>query len=315
MEKTYLGVDLGGTKLLVGEMTEKGEILSSRQYPSGPLPQKEALDLICQSLEDYLKTGRPHDAPPPAALGVGLVGRIDSETGRWLEIEPGRDVELNAAEVLREKFHLPCFLDNDVRSAAKAELLFGNNSQNMIYLNVGTGVAAGFVVHGKLLRGGHSNAGEVGHTTSGIAMRAPCVCGRPDCVESVASGSGLDKCARILVSQYPGTKLKIPEEGRVSAKDIFALYGQDPLCTLLTDHAAQALANLIMNLVRFADPEWVVLGGGVLTDGFLYPKILERLSSHTVRFVKDNIVLTHLDPAKIGLMGACSNAILGLKTQ
>ena len=68
---------------------------------------------------------------------------------------------------------------------------------------------------------------------------------------------------------------------------------------------------MIMNLVRFSDPDTIVLGGGVMSDGFLYPKVLERLNQHTIRYVTNGIVLTDLDPSFIGLLGACSNAVKG----
>lgn len=185
----------------------------------------------------------------------------------------------------------------------------------MIYINIGTGIAAGFVSGGKLITGGSFNAGEVGHTSSGIAMKVPCECGRDDCVEPVASGLGIDTCARILKEQYPDTKLTIPKEGRVSAAEVFRLSDADPMCGVLTENAAAAVSNLIMNLIRFNDPRLIVLGGGVVTDGFLYKKVLDKLNPHTVRFVTDGIVLTQLDPGKIGVLGACSNAVIGMEEE
>ena len=311
---TYIAVDLGGTKLLLGELDREGHVLRTRRYPSGALTQREALALMEQGLDHFLAEESPENQP--VAMGLGLVGRIDSETGTWLEIDHDRKEVLPLGQILRERYGLPCFMDNDVRSATKAEMLFGQgrNSRHMIYINVGTGIAAGFVTGGRLIRGGSCNAGEVGHTASGIGFRAPCACGRPDCVEPVASGLGFDVSARILAPQYPDTKLRIPEDGtRVSAADIFALYDRDPLCRVLTDNAAQALANLLMNLIRVTDPDTVVLGGGVMSSGFLYEKVLPLLNGHTIRFVTNGIVRTALDPRFIGLLGAGSNAILGME--
>ena len=79
-EATYLGVDLGGTKLLIGEMTLDGRLLYTKKYPSGPLSQPEALEVICQSVKDFLEA-RPQDVPMPVAMGVGLVGRVNSREG------------------------------------------------------------------------------------------------------------------------------------------------------------------------------------------------------------------------------------------
>lgn len=307
MDKTYIGVDLGGTSLKLGEIDHAGNVLRRRSVPSGYLTQREALGLIEKELEAFLV--RP--AGEPAAIGAGLLGRIDGERGIWLELDHDRREEMPFAEEISGRFGLPCFIDNDVRSAAKAEKLFGGAGglENWAYVNVGTGIAAAVFSSGRLVRGGHFNAGEVGHTTSGIGFHAPCSCGRPDCVEPVASGMGLDLCARLLAPEYPDTRLRIPEAGRVSAGDVFALYDRDPLCRALTDNAAQALASLLMNLVRFCDPEKIVLGGGLMTGGFLLEKLRSSLDPFTMRYVTGGVELSPIRPEVIGILGACANAI------
>lgn len=313
-KKTYIGVDLGGTKLLIGEMDAQGNLLRTKKYPSGRLDQQEAMALMQRGLDDFLTEQTP--GFQVQAIGIGMVGRIDSKAGLWHEISPDRKETVEIAKLMRERYHLPCFVDNDVRSATKAEMLFGSgrSSRHLIYINIGTGIAAGFVSDGQLITGGHCNAGEVGHSSSGLELKVPCECGRWDCVEPVASGMGFDRCARLLAPQFPETRLAIPPEGtRVSAADIFRLYDTDPLCKTLTDNAATAIANLIMNLVRFNDPDTIVLGGGVVSDGFLYEKILKKVNPYTIRFVTNGVVLTSLDPRYIGLMGACSNAVKGME--
>ncbi|MDD4850846.1 MAG: ROK family protein [Gemmiger sp.] len=315
-QTTYLGVDLGGTKLLIGEMNRQGQLLRSKKWPSGPLTQQEALGLIERCLDEFLASPLP--GCRPAGIGVGMVGRVDNKTGTWLEIDTERSTPLPVGKILGERYGLPCFIDNDVRSATKAEMLFGfgRHTKDLVYINVGTGIAAGFVSNGQLICGGHFNAGEVGHTASGLPLHISCICGRPDCVEPIASGLGFDRCARTLASRYPDTKLHIPPEAagtRVDVAEVFALYNTDRLCQVLTDNAAQAVANLIMNLIRFSDPDTIVLGGGVVSDGFLYEKVKAQLNPHTIRYVTNGIHLTALDPHTIGLLGACSNAVIKLE--
>ncbi|MDR1445116.1 MAG: ROK family protein [Treponema sp.] len=311
---SYLGIDLGGTKLLIGEMDSAGTIISRKQYRSGFLDQTNALQVIEASLEDYLRTGRIQYEKPPQAIGLGLVGRVNNALGIWYQIDARRTTELKITEILGRKFALPCYVENDVRSALKAELLFGcgQQSKDFVYINVGTGIAAGIVSGGHVLQGGHCNAGEAGHTRVGVdpGVEIPCECGRVNCVEAVASGSGLDKCARALIHRYPDSILSIPAGGKpVEVKEIFEKSGRDPLCARLVDTAALAVANLIMNLVRTSDPDMVVLGGGVVSDRFLFPKIQAALDPHTMRFVTRGVEITRLDPAYAGLMGACTVAM------
>ncbi|MDR1369587.1 MAG: ROK family protein [Dysgonamonadaceae bacterium] len=305
--ETYLGLDLGGTKLLVGELDSNGNILRYKKYDSGFFNQQSALEVIKESLDDYIKTvGWMENLP--VAMGAGLIGRVDPGKGIWLQIDPTRTQSIPLAKELSDLYGIPCRIDNDVKSATRAERYFGFGqiSKNFIYINVGTGIAAGFVVNGRQIRGSHFNAGEVGHTQVGVNVGIQCGCGRMDCVEKIASGIGFDGCARLLKDRFD-TQLHIPDnpEERVQVKDIFTLSEKgDPLCVHLVENASQALANLIMNLVRVSDPDTVVLGGGLVSDGFLHTKILEKLNPTTIRFVKNGVVITKLNPDFIGLLGA-----------
>jgi predicted NBD/HSP70 family sugar kinase len=304
---TYLGLDLGGTKLLIGELDNKGNILKYKNYDSGYFNQQAALEIIKESLDDYIQTvGWTENKP--VGMGIGLIGRVDPEQGIWLQIDPSRTHPIPLAQKIFDLYGIPCHIDNDVKSATRAErhFGFGQLSKNFIYINVGSGIAAGFVVNGRQIRGSHYNAGEIGHTQVGVNLGIQCGCGRTDCVEQIAAGIGLDRCARLLKPKFE-THLYIsdkPEE-RVNVKDIFELSKKgDPLCVELVENASQALANLIMNLVRVSDPDTVVLGGGLVSDGYIHTKVLEKLNANTVRFVKNGVVITKLNPDFIGLIGA-----------
>ena len=129
---------------------------------------------------------------------------------------------------------------------------------------------------------------------------------RTDTYSSIAAGIGFDNCARLLRNRYE-TNLHIPAEKgeRVLISEVFALSQKgDPLCVALVENASEALANLIMNLVRVTDPDTVVLGGGIVSDGYIHEKILEKLHPTTMRFVTNGVVITKLNPGFIGLLGA-----------
>ncbi len=306
--ETYLGLDLGGTKLLIGEVDNRGNILKYKKYDSGFFNQQAALEIIKASLDDYIKTVGWSNGAKPIAMGVGLIGRVDPVENIWLQIDPGRTQPIALAKELFDTYGIPCRIDNDVKSATRAERVFGFGqiSKNFIYLNVGTGIAAGCVVNGRQIRGSHFNAGEVGHTRVGVNVGIKCGCGRMDCVELIASGLGLDRCARLLSENYE-TKLHIPsDEGeRVLINEVFTLSKKgDPLCVQLVENASAALANLIMNLVRVSDPDTIVLGGGIVADGYIHTKVLEKLNPTTMRFVTNGVVITKLNPEFIGLLGA-----------
>ncbi len=306
-KSTYLALDFGGTKLLIGELNTKGEVLNFKRYITGYVDQLEALEIIKQSVDDYISTVGWATEKKPVAIGIGVIGRVDNANGIWFQMDPKRNHPLVLPNYLTEKFGLPCFIDNDVKSAAKAEKLMGHGkySDNFIFLNIGTGIAAGIVVNGQVVRGSHCNAGEVGHTSVGVSTGIVCGCGRKDCVELIGAGIGFDKTARLFQQKY-STKLSILDETiPVNVKEVYKLYHEgDELCQKLVELASEALANLIMNLVRGTDPDTVILGGGIVSDGFMYEQILKKLNPTTIRFVSNGVVLTNLDPNKIGLIGA-----------
>lgn len=313
--ETFLGLDFGGTKLLIGEVDRNGNILASKRYTTGYVNQQAAVDIIKSSLVDYMATTACDDRHI-SAIGIGMIGRVDSAAGQWLQIDLDRSQPINLAAEISEVFDIPCFLSNDVKSATTAEQRwgYGRLSNNYIYINVGTGIAAGTVVDGRLIGGSHFNAGEVGHTQVGVRTGVKCCCGRTDCVEAIASGSGFDRCARLLHDQYPDTALEIPRERRVDVRQVYDLARRgDALCTVLVENAAQAIANLIMNMVRVSDPDTIVLGGGIVSDPMMFTNILQRLHQHTMRFVTNGVVLTKLDPAYAGLLGAAAVALKGFE--
>ena len=310
--ETYLGLDMGGTKLLIGEVDSHGNIYKYKRYDTGYFNQQAMVDIVQRSMDDYIHSVG-WQAGKPKAIGIGLIGRVDYEQGIWQQIDPESTNPIPLAQVISDQFGIPCKIDNDVKSATRAEMRWGIglDSSNFLYINVGTGIAAGMVINGQLIRGCHFNAGEVGHVRVGVPVGVKCSCGRIDCVESIASGIGFDRCARLLSDKYQ-TSLHIPNVGgeRVSVKEVFQLYEQeDPLCRVLVNQAAEALANLIMNLVRMTDPDTVVLGGGVVADGFLLELVENYLHPVTMRFVKNGVVLTKLNPEFAGLLGAAAIAI------
>lgn len=303
--KTYLGFDFGGTKLLIGEMDENGQVLNSKRYETGCVFQQQAVERLLTCAADYRDTvGFQGEVQ---AAGVGIVGVSNNKTGEWISMNhiiSGPPVPL--ADMLSKELGIPVAIDNDVRSATTAEwkLGYGRNSENFIYINVGTGLAAGFVVNGTLIRGANNNSGEVGHSVVDIGSEQPCICGRNGCVENEVSGSGFVKQA----VKYGLTEIiRADSPNSADTPKLFELADAgDERAVCITEHAADTLAALIMNLVRVTDPDTVILGGGVVSGGWLLEKVLPRLNPSTIRGVTEGIVLSQFNPEYAGLIGAAS---------
>lgn len=302
--QTYLGLDLGGTKLLIGEVTREGEVLRSKRYPTGYTRQADAVAGLLAALDDYKKT--VSFAGQLAAVGVGVVGTVNNPRGEWIALghEPtGAPVPL--AALLAERLGVPAYIDNDVRSAVTAELVLGcgRYSDNFIYLNVGTGLAAGFVIDRHILRGANHNAGEIGHMSVDITNRDACVCGRHGCAENAVSGVGFTH----MVQKLGRADLLLPATGRADVPRLFDLAEQgDADCIAIADYAAETLACVIMNLVRVSDPDTVVFGGGVMSDERFQAHVRAKLDTGTMRGVTHGLVPSSFSPHIAGLLGAAS---------
>ncbi len=313
MNESVLAVDLGGTKLLIGEVNKDGKILNSRKYPSGFLNQKQALQLICDCIREYEReVGFVKERP--VTMGVGLIGQVLPEQGIWEMIDPGRKDPVPIAKILDELFHMECFIENDVKSATLAEQKFGagRGISDFIYLNIGTGIAAGFVSKGQLIRGWQNDAGEIGHTTVDYNNNIPCVCGRFGCVEAIASGSGMDSRVHQLLSRYKDSTLAMPaQQGVIGAGQIFhAAEKGDVLAQHVAADAADAASELILNLARFFNPERIVIGGGVGGSEWMQAELPKRLCIPHMSSVQDGVVVSELNPNTTGLIGAAAIAMI-----
>ena len=311
-EDVYLGIDLGGTKLLIGEVDGRGNVLRSERYPSAVASgadQREVMAQIIDSIDAYLEKYQLCPQQDLAAAGVGLVGRIDPRRGLWLELQNPRMETIVVKAMLSERYKVPCGTDNDVRSAAEAERRFGRakGCRNYIYMNIGTGIGAAFVIDGHMLTGEHFCGGEVGHHVTDSRSEVQCPCGRMGCVEALASGLGLHNRAMSLRSQYPYTALQFPDTGRIDGRNVFALAEKgDALCMKLTEEAVRAVSQTLENLLWLADPEKVILGGGLVTDGRLIEMVRKQMSPMSVRFLADGIEITGLNSDYAGLIGAAA---------
>ncbi|ECB9828276.1 ROK family protein [Listeria monocytogenes] len=311
IQESVIGIDLGGTKILIGEVTKDGEVLNSKSYPSNTGNQTKATEVLLGALDDYTQN-IGFIAEKQTSIGVGLVGRVDHKSGVWLEIEPGKTNPTPLADILEVKTGLPVSLGNDVVCATMAEQQFGwgRETNDFIYLNIGTGLAAGFVVDGRVTQGGHFNAGEIGHAVVDIHSDVRCGCGRCGCVERLASGLGIKEEALRHLKNYPTSVLAKNQAELTGKLVLHAAEQKDVLAEKIIDNATLQLANLIMNLVRTTDPECVILGGGVTQNEHFFQKILANLQSNTIRFVTKGVVRSKLEKDKVGLIGA---AVIGMK--
>ena len=215
------------------------------------------------------------DLGPEAQVGVGMAGLVDHRgVLRHGPNQPGVR-ELDVLGGLTERLGDRVTVDNDGNCAMWAEWVSGaaQGTQDAVLVTLGTGIGAGLVIGGRLVRGANGMAGEPGHTTVD-PNGPPCPCGRRGCWERYASGAGLARMARDAAEagQLDGVLSRVGGDAAViRGEDVVeAARAGDAESQVVLDELAWWTALGIANLIAVLDPEVVVLGGGLIDAADLW---------------------------------------------
>lgn len=309
-EKILIGVDLGGTKVAAMVVGGGNSILTTYHSPTNTNSPASILDSVIAAIIT-VQIQANVDPKQIAGIGIGVPGFIDPTTG-YVRLA----VNLNLVDYplgphIHQHFNIPCYLNNDVRTAALGVMSLPENRQvkNLAYISIGTGIAAGLVLNGRLFQGTHGLAGEIGHIVAEPGGSL-CPCGQRGCLETVASGPAIARRAKSLVSS--GLKTALTNENEITAEAVYRLAAQgDDVAASLIDETGAYLARAVYNLVLSTDIEKVSFGGGVSRAGkpFLQSILTHieklRAESSLARQLLNPIMVTGL-PANFpaGLWGA-----------
>lgn len=261
-----LGIDIGGTKIAGGIVSESGELLQRVEKPTPPADP----DAIIATVGEIVSELSSADSHP--TVGVAVAAFLDPDRAS-LYFSPNitwKDFPLKNR--LEAQLGRPVVLENDANAAAWAEYRFGGarDSVSMIMLTMGTGVGGAVIDRGQLLVGGFGTAGELGH----IIVRPgglECGCGNRGCLEQYASGTALMRDARVSLGEPNLTAEQLTK--RLEAADANAMDVLRSVC--------DSMGLGIASLVAVTDPDTVVIGGGVARAGaVLGDMIREAFLSH-----------------------------------
>ena len=307
--RTSIGIDIGGTKILIGIVTECGEILRAKRYPMQRQTQQEAENAVFTAAGDFMSALTQEERAALCGIGVGAAGHISYDTGTWLQCyNIPISVPIPVARRLSALYGLPVKMDNDVHCATLGEYRFGRgkNTRCMVYINVGTGIAAGCVHEGMLIRGADNYAGEVGYLD--LNCDHPYPYGR---LEPVASGGGLIEQALSLLDTYPESALhKAKQENALHSARIFKeAQNGDKLAQMLAARAVRFLSGAVCGLLAIFNPDTVVFGGGASkSPGYmeaLFAQIQRDCVPETFKGVQF-LGISELNADNVGLLGAAA---------
>lgn len=277
-----LGIDLGGTKLALAIFTDNGKIMFKESFNLGKREGSEVGKLITD------KTGKlMHYAEIRGdqiiSIGISVPGISHIDTGTvWAPNIPGWTDYPLLQEVKKISGNIPVTIDSDRACYILGELWMGNarGCRDAIFLSVGTGIGAGIMINGEILRGSHDIAGCIGW----MALQGPFEKKyiNSGCFEYYASGVGIADVAReILEDQkdYTGELRRMHIE-EITSYDVFAAYNNgDPLGVKVIQLCIEFWGMAVANLISLFNPEKVIIGGGVFGPAIpLIPAIKEEAS-------------------------------------
>ena len=260
MHKTYLGIDLGGTKtaLVLGDATPRvhKRIVFPTRAERGP---QAIIDEIIREGERLLAE---HDI---VAAGVSCGAPLDPVRGLVQSPPnlPGWD-DIPLRDLLQQAWRLPVAIRNDANAGALAEWRYGSGrgTKNFIFLTFGTGLGAGLILNGELYEGTSFLAGEVGHVR--IAEDGPVGHGKAGSFEAFCSGPGLQRLARWRPEAYG------KEIAELSTEEITRrAHAGNPACVQLVADSGRYLGRGLAMLVDVLNPQVIAIGSMALRLGDL----------------------------------------------
>ncbi|BCW42069.1 NagC family transcriptional regulator [Arthrobacter sp. StoSoilB3] len=245
-----IGVDIGGTKIEAVAIDQDCNVLHTVRRPTG-FGNEALLSSLFGVLEE-LRGGETLADCTVSGLGIGIPGTVNTETGYVANAVNVGVAGLDLGSLMEAEQGLPVAMENDVNAAAIGAhylLADGDATGSSAYLNLGTGLAAGYVSNGVVVRGTSGAAGEIGHLPLGLQGEG-CPCGQKGCLELIASGSGIAR-------QWKGP-------GQWPAVSLFeAALDGDPVAKVVQQRFFEGVATAIRILGLTYDPASIYVGGGL----------------------------------------------------
>ena len=269
-----VGIDFGHSHVQVAVADIAHNVLAERRADLDVShDSRTALDTAARMVDEVLKEARVERRSVIAA-GMGIPGPVDRGRGTAgsASILPGW-TGLRIESEMQQRLGMPVEIENDANLGALAEMTWGAGREcsNFAYIKAATGIGAGLVIDGRLLRGASGTAGEIGHTTLDESG-ALCYCGNRGCLETVASGPAI---IGLVSSGHPET-LTLGQVIELAA-------GGDVRCRRAISDAGREIGVAVAGLCNLINPERVIVGGLLSRAGeLLLQPIREAIRRHAV---------------------------------
>lgn len=245
---SVIGVDIGGTHVRLGAVNRQYELSHFEMLPTASLVGPRLLDALAEVLLDYVARNLPA-GKPPRAFALGFPSTLNRERTRVLSTPnvPGLD-NIDMVAEMQQRLKLPVYIDRDVNMLFRYDVQTQRLPTAGVALGcyIGTGLGNVIAIDGRILFGKNGVAAELGHIPV-MGRHDPCGCGNAGCMELYASGKAL---AALREAHFADT----------SFEALFVRHGADARL----EEYVRCLALPVAMEINLLDPEYVILGGGVL---------------------------------------------------
>lgn len=289
--KNYIGVDLGGTNIRAAIVNEEGAILNMKKTRSNPErgaePVMETMITLIESLEGYEAC---------EGIGMGIPGPIDTAAGKIIvSTNLPKLIGFPIAEYIREHFHKPTYIDNDVKVAALGEAVQGAGKDYPIvyYVTISTGVGGALVIDRKVISGQNGHAGEIGNICIDRNREKYNIL-NVGAVENEASGTAITRKGKEVFGD------QIHDAG-----DVFELARKGNEKALkIVDGMSYDLAMMFSAIGHIIDPHVFVVGGGVMKGKDVFFEKMEKYYRSMIHEGMQPVVFREALLEEPGIIGA-----------
>lgn len=268
----FVGIDLGGTNIKAGVVTESGELLNKVSIKTNADRAMEEIITDMGKLAKQAIEEAGISESDVSAIGIGSPGTPDNKAGTLVYATNLPFTNAPMRKIIREVIDLPVYIDNDANCAAMAESVSGAAADvaDSVTITIGTGIGCGVIINNRIFSGFNQAGSEFGHTVL-VAGGQQCSCGRKGCFEAYGSASALARMTEEAAKKNPDSSLNpmIEENGgRSNARIPFdAMKAGDATAAEVVESYLEYLSEGLANAINTFMPEVLLIGGGVCNEG------------------------------------------------
>ncbi len=312
MSKPYvIGIDMGGTNTVFGIVDARGVVIASSSIKTQK--HSDINNYIDELYTETMKLLETNDVDIDKVHGIGI-GAPNANYFTGI-IEDGVNLPwptpIPLAQLIKDKFGVPCAITNDANAAAIGEMTYGaaRGLKDFIMITLGTGVGSGIVINGQLVYGHDGFAGELGHVIVKRNNGRLCGCGRTGCLEAYCSATGVARTAReFLEARTEPSLLRNMDTQDITSKDVYdAAIAGDKLAQDIFEFTGNLLGEAFADFVVFSAPEAIILFGGLAKSGELLMKPLRNSMEKNLMPLwkgKVKVLISELKEADAAVLGA-----------